>query len=71
MEKKINLSYVELTRLWGQWINDSSLRQNLRFGQYVLNRFDVVWPACYYADTATAYNLLYGQTDGIPTTEQV
>ena len=67
METKINLSYAELTRLWDQWINDSSLKQDLRFGQYVLNRFNVSWPECYYAETEKAYALLYGQTDGIPT----
>lgn len=64
MEKRIDLSYAELTRLWDQWINDSSLRQQLRFGQYVLNRFPVSWPECYYAGSERAYSLLYEQTEG-------
>ena len=67
--KKIDISYEELTRLWNQWIGDSSLWY-LRFGQYVLNRYDVVWPECYYAGTSKAYQLLYEQTDGIPTFKQ-
>lgn len=59
---RIELSLKELTKFWNTWVQDKSLQGRQRFGQYVLNRYPVVWPECYYAETNTAYEFLLKET---------
>ena len=68
MKSALDLSEEELRKLWKTWINDSSLKSELRFGQFVCNRKlpkMSAWPDCYYADTEKAYNLLYKDAMGV------
>lgn len=56
------ISMNELTEDWRIWIGDKSLKSNLRFGQYVLNKRlskGAAWSECYYADTTKAWEMLF------------
>lgn len=61
-EESFPITPQQLNDSWRRWINDSSLRSVLRFGQYVVNKYcpaDCCWPEAFYADTDEAYKLLY------------
>jgi hypothetical protein len=63
----MEITVKELTKLWNQWVADSSLRSELRFGQYVCNaklNKGYCWPEVYYASTNRAYEMLYRLASG-------
>jgi len=63
----MELTPEELKNLWNTWINDSSLRSELRFGQFVCNRklnSGYAWPECYYASNAKAWTMLFELASG-------
>jgi len=60
----MKVTLVELTTGWTTWKNDTSLQSEVRFGQYMWNKYasrhpDQAWPELFYADTNKAYELLY------------
>jgi hypothetical protein len=60
---QLELTKQQLQDCWTIWISDSSLRSELRFGQYVYNKFAVSgvtdpWPALFY-EKNNAYSMLY------------
>jgi hypothetical protein len=64
-EKILDITLEELQELWGKYINDSSLRSEFRFGQWVCNRKLPKWHSwieCYYASNEVAWKLLFQQT---------
>lgn len=59
----LNLTKADLLSSHNKYMNDSSLRSELRFGQYIWNKFGVkgkTWPLLYYeTDGGRAYNMAY------------
>lgn len=57
------LTKQDLQKAHVTYISDSSLRSELRFGQYIWNKFGVkgkTWPLLYYeTDGGRAYNMAY------------
>jgi len=55
------ITMEQLTEDWRTWIGDKSLHTQ-RFGQYVVNKRLTpgwCWPRCYYADTTSAWTMLF------------
>jgi len=60
---KLSLTQQQLDEGWRFYRSDSSLRSELRFGQYMYNKYATVpcepWPALFYeTDSRRAYELL-------------
>lgn len=65
----MKITTEQLAACWALWINDSSLRSQLRFGQYVWNKFGgkdpgerKTWPELFYASSEKAWELLWKET---------
>lgn len=73
MERRLNITYEGLRQSYLLWSSDSSLRSELRFGQYIWNKFgikDQSWPFLFYlTDNGEAYNLAYQQCGLADTSE--
>jgi len=65
LQNKLILTLKQLQEASAFFLSDSSLRSELRFGQYVWNKFgvkDQTWPALFYEkDAGVAYNMAYGE----------
>lgn len=62
--KRLNFSFEQLTAAWVFWSSDKSLQRELRFGQYIYNKFAPVgappWPELFYErDHGISYHLLF------------
>ena len=62
--KRLNFSFEQLTASWVFWSSDESLQRELRFGQYIYNKFAPVgapaWTELFYEkDHGISYHLLF------------
>lgn len=66
-EGKMTVSAEELEMLWVEWKSDKRLHEDLRFGQFVMQRKAPKGFACpklFFADTGTAVDLLKRLSSG-------